>query len=581
MSITGKRVVLVASICAALLVPAASAGAEVSLRATTLEPAGTLAQGVAVGDLDGRNGPDIVTAYYEGGLGVNLNNGDGTFGPTKTYATGCDTIQVELADLGDTSYGVVGDGRIDAAIVCVVGGGNTDIIGRMAGDGAGGFLPPQFPPEFSTGAFPLNGSQELALAPVRGPGLPPIPVFTYLSHEPLSTPQFFRAFCWSYDWSTRYCAPRGGSEQMAGPLVGGVVAQARVFGLGGAKGIIDWGVVQEGTWNSSTRDLAPDLPSTAGNVKSLTIGDLAHDGPDIISASGTCGCGYQDNPAAGIIDVSYGSDAAGVPDQNGTTFPSAPGILNIATGDFDVDGNNDVIGTYYEANPQTLVSTDGIFVQPGNGAGGLGSPQLIPLAHSETRSTAPIRVADLDGNGADDAVAVIDGKVTVLLNQKAPAPKQLSPGGAITGPGSNGGQGPGSKFNPLAGISGLVKKVRLDRTGGAVFGTVSNPPTASVGLLLTVPPAPKPKAKGATASAAGTRKGATKKSVVIGKANIVVPTGKKLPLGLKLNGKGRARVAHKSLGATLTITAVATDGTKATKVQKVTLQPPKPAKKKH
>lgn len=581
MSVPGKRLGLVAAICAALLVPAASAGAEVSLRATTLEPAGTLAQSVAVADLDGRNGPDIVTAYYEGGLGVNLNNGDGTFGPTKTYATGCDTIQVELADLGDTNYGVVGDGKTDAAIVCVTGGGNSDIIGRMPGDGAGGFLPPQFPAAFNTGAFPLNGSQELALAPVRAPGLPPIPVFTYLSHEPLSNPQFFRAFCWSYDWSTVYCGRRGESEQMAGPLVGGVIGDARVFGLGGAKGIIDWGVVQEGTWNSSTRDLAPDLPSSAGSIKSLTIGDLAHDGPDIISASGTCGCGFQDSPAAGIIDISYGTDAAGVPDQHGTTFPSAPGILNIATGDFDVDGNNDVIGTYYEADPQSFLSTDGIFVQPGNGAGGLGTPQVIPLAHSETRSTAPVRVADLDGNGADDAVAVIDGKVTVLLNRKAPPPKELSPGNAISGPSANGGQGQGSKLNPLAGISGLTRKVRLDKAGGAVFGTVSSPPTASVGLLLTVPPAPKPKAKGASASAAGRKKGATKKPVVIGTANVVVPAGKKLPLGLKLNGKGRALVAHKPLGATLTITAVATDGAKATEVQKVTLLPPKPAKKKH
>ncbi len=522
---------------------------------------------MAVGDLDGRNGPDIVTAYYEGGLAVNLNNGNGTFGPAKTYATNCSTIQVELADLGDTNYGLVPDGKLDAAIVCIDAGGNTDFIGRMAGDGAGGFLPPQYPPALNTGAFPLNGPQELALAQVRGPGLPPVPVFTYLSHEPLATPAFFRAFCFSYDWSTAECAPRGASEQTAGPLVPGTVAEARVFGLGGEYGIVDWGIVAAGTWNSSSRELAPDLPSTAGNVKSIAIGDLAHDGPDLISASGTCGCGFQDSPAAGVIDVSYGSDAGGVPYQHGTQFPSAPGILNIGTGDFDVDGNNDVIGTYYEANPQTLVSTDGIFVQPGNGAGGLGAPQLFPLANSETRSRSPIRVADLDGNGGADAVAVIDGKVTVLLNQKAPAPKALPIAAR-------------PKLNPLAGIHGLPKKARPNRAGKIVFGTASNPPTASVGLLLTVPAGPKPKANGANSSRSAKDGKRAKKPTVIGKASIKVPARKKRPLELKLNRKGKALVAHKSAGATLTITAVATDGTSAVKVQKLKLLPPKPAKKK-
>lgn len=561
-----RAISFLAVLCGCLTVTAA-ANAAAEFNVSTLEPAGKLAQSVAVADLDGRNGPDVVTAYFEGGLAVNLNNGNGTFGPAKTYATNCGTIQVELADVGDTSYGLAADGKLDAAIVCIDGGGNTNFIGRMAGDGAGGFLPPQFPPALTTGAFPLNGPQEMALAQVRGPGLPPIPVFTYLSHEPLSTPEYFRAFCFSYDWATRECGARGASEQTAGPLVPGVVADARVFGLGGQYGIVDWGIVPEGTWNVSSRELAPDLPSTSGNVKSLTIGDLAHDGPDVISASGTCGCGYQDNPAAGVIDVSYGNDASGVPFQNGTKFPSAPGILNIGTGDFDVDGHNDVIGTYYEANPQTLVSTDGIFVQPGNGAGGLGAPQLLPLAHSETRTRAPIRVADLDGNGGADAVAVIDGKVTVLLNQRAPAPKAL-PIAA-----------PGSKLNPLAGLD-LRKKARLDRAGKAVLGTASNPPTASVGLLLTVSPAPKPKAHGANASRNGKGGAKAKKPIVIGQAKIDIPARKKLPLEIKLNRKGRALIANGSLSATLTIAAVASDGTKATKTEKLKLLPPKPAKPK-
>ncbi|HEY5332199.1 MAG TPA: hypothetical protein VIJ21_01520, partial [Solirubrobacterales bacterium] len=99
--ITVKRLVVLSLACMALFVPAASASADFSFQTTTLEPpAGARVEDVALGDLDGVNGPDIVTAYETGGLSVQLNDGHGHFGPPQMYATGCRVSQVELADVG-------------------------------------------------------------------------------------------------------------------------------------------------------------------------------------------------------------------------------------------------------------------------------------------------------------------------------------------------------------------------------------------------------------------------------------------------------------------------------------------------
>ena len=59
-----------------------------------------------------------------------------------------------------------------------------------------------------------------------------------------------------------------------------------------------------------------------------------------------------------------------------------------------------------------------MFFQSGDGAGHLGAPQELPLYSGERFNYDPVRVADLDGNGTPDVVAIVGGKVQVLLNQK-------------------------------------------------------------------------------------------------------------------------------------------------------------------
>ena len=91
---------------------------------------------VAIGDLDGRNGKDIAVALpASGGVGVLLNNGDGTFGALQQYPAGSEcvgqAVEVELGDVTGPAGAFVPDGKLDAYVTC------SPYVVRLTGDGAG------------------------------------------------------------------------------------------------------------------------------------------------------------------------------------------------------------------------------------------------------------------------------------------------------------------------------------------------------------------------------------------------------------------------------------------------------------
>ena len=163
-----------------------------------------------------------------------------------------------MSDLVTTGLQNSLDGHLDAVIVCVQNSGDTQYLGRLAGDGIGGFGAPDLHPELNLGPFWTAGPQSLALANMRGPGLPPVPVFGRSNHVPLHNPEYWNALCATYDWATADCLNAPEWPSIGPPLVAGEVAQARVFTLGGEKGILDFGA--DSTWHWSTRELAPDVP---------------------------------------------------------------------------------------------------------------------------------------------------------------------------------------------------------------------------------------------------------------------------------------------------------------------------------
>ena len=125
----------------------------------------------------------------------------------------------------------------------------------MAGDGNGGFGAADLHPELNFGPFWTVSPQSFALAEMRGPGLPPVPVFGRSNHVPLHNPEYWNALCATYDWVNAQCLDAPEWPSITSPIVAGAVAQARVFTLGGEKGILDWGA--DSVWHVSTRELAP------------------------------------------------------------------------------------------------------------------------------------------------------------------------------------------------------------------------------------------------------------------------------------------------------------------------------------
>ncbi len=400
------------------VVPASAAGAAIDFAKTPV-PAGGTPLNVAVGNLDGRKGPDLVTALAENAISVRLNKGNGTFTAPKLYPTGCPVFQVELGDVTSNGTDLKRDGKLDAAVLCVTFSGDLKTLGRLAGKGNGRFGPIVLSPGLSPGALWSNQQpQTFTLARMRKSG-PPVLILpvagSVLGPPPYYIRQYFNSLCASYDWIQPNClSVPAGWPSVGGPIISDDISGGgleEVIAAGGKKGLVIFGV-ESGKWAVSTRDFGPIRAGT--DFITIATGDLGSDGhPDIITAAGTSGAVPGRSPA-GRVSVLRGT-AGGVANRAAKTFASAPGVLSVAVGDFDRDGKRDLIGTSWKYNGTTAKSA--AFVQGGDGNGKLRAPKIVPLATTNSFSKAPIRVADFNSDGRPDAVAIADRKLQVLLNK--------------------------------------------------------------------------------------------------------------------------------------------------------------------
>jgi hypothetical protein len=151
-------------------------------------------ESVALGDLDGQHGKDIVVALpASGGVGVLLNNGNGTFAPMQPYTGGpqCAGLAVDIT-LGDVTTPAPGnrlqpDGKLDAYLAC------TPYVVRLTGDGTGALTNPE---PINLGLPQYLGSQTLDLLTLmRRPDGNPVPLLVF-QH---AVGSFGRQLCISYE----------------------------------------------------------------------------------------------------------------------------------------------------------------------------------------------------------------------------------------------------------------------------------------------------------------------------------------------------------------------------------------------
>ena len=519
---------LVVATLGLLAVAPCTASASVGFQRADL-PAGGSPLSVAIGDLDGAHGPDIVVALYDVGmLSVRLNRGDGTFADPVLVPAACGPVQVELSDVTTNGSDFARDGRLDAVVACL----GTGKIVRMAGDGSGGFAAPTQPGPPSNGAA-LISSDFFVLARMRENDGPPL----LLVRTPAPNNQ--HVLCASYDWAALDpCLTQPSFPAIGGPLIaadanGGGLDE--VVTLGGGKGVAIFGIadVPNRIFAWSDRDFG----TTASGALALAVGDLEPDGhPDVVTGWG--------NSIGAAISVLHGY-ATGLPDLPAESFASVAGLNELAIGDFDGDGRNDVLAA---------TGFGRAVVHSGDGAGNIGPPQDVPLFGYQNPATGTVvrlAVADLDGNGSRDAVVVDQSNrlVEVLRNTVAAS---VPPAGGGSNPVVTPGPAPKPKPAPLSGLTGLPVVATADAAFVLRLGKATNPPTASASLTLKA------------------RHG---KAVTLARTTVTIQPGKTRALRVKLNKKGRARL-HRSrrIKVSLKIVATAPNGTTARRTRSLTIK---------
>jgi hypothetical protein len=430
--------VIPASTSNAVLFPISNQPATLNFATLPSIEVGAGAQSLAVGHFTSSGFADLaVVTSGTNQVSVLLGNGKGGFTMSGPFATGHNPQAVALGDFN-------GDGSLDMAVV----NENDNTVSIFIGDGTGNFKTPAPTYTLQSGVGPVA----LVTADLDGDGILDLAVVNQLDHStacggPMGGQGSISFLQGKGDgtftqFSTQSILIAGSTELVIpgtlSPFCLAVPASSIVAGLFnlGGPGMPDL-VVNNGAFVSS------GCPLGDGTVTILTNEFLPNNLTASSPAGATGGLAFGTNSfcvgktpsglAAGDFNLDGNLDLAVANFGDGTvtiligkgdgTFQPSPntfavteglGPVSIAVGDFNVDGNDDLIVAGQGSDNVSLLTGDG----HGNFAAGTNSPFTTLDASSNGHGPVSVVAADFNGDGLLD-VATADtsglGYVSTLL----------------------------------------------------------------------------------------------------------------------------------------------------------------------
>jgi hypothetical protein len=388
---------------------------------------------LALGDLNGDGNLDIVTANVcvpncqaskEGGFGVLLGNGDGTFQPALVYSLVSGTASsVALGDLN-------GDGKLDVVVSVASNGCFAESsIGVFLGKGDGTFQPER---TYKSGGLCAN---HLLVADVNGDGKPDVLVANGCGSD--------QSYC-SYS-------------------INGVIAVLRGNGDGSFQA-------------AQTYDSGGVAPG------GITLADVNGDGKLDLLVANEGSEQFGDGNGNAAVLLGNGDGTFQTAEIFETFSPYAAGLASLAVADLNGDGKPDVVETtcFYST---CFEGTGAVVVQLGNGDGTFQAPQVYD---SGGYLSTMVALADVNLDGKLDAVVVNTGEcrtcasggLTVLLGNGDGTFSPFAPSRQF---------GSGGAGSLSAALGDVNRDGRLDVVVANEFtlcGPSCNSPLGAVGVLL-------------------------------------------------------------------------------------------------
>ncbi|HET9939476.1 MAG TPA: FG-GAP-like repeat-containing protein, partial [Candidatus Eisenbacteria bacterium] len=319
---------------------------------------------LAAGDLNGDQHVDLLAGGQDGELTTLIGHGDGSFTTSAQGVRGSELTSVTLGDWNS-------DGMLDAAITVL----NPDHIVILSGDGAGGLSQTEFYPASSipqairSGDLDRDGDLDLVVAQSAG-------VSVYLGNG-------------DGTFATRTDYPMGGVSH-------GLVLED--FNLDGRLDVA--------TANLASHDLGIRLGFGNG-----TLGDAAH----IALSAAPFDLIARDWNRDGKLDLAIGMGSDNVRIYTGdgagrftagATLSGFGDLIQLASADLDLDGNDDLIAT----SLAIVVNQPTIQLAQGHGDGTFGTNRVLTTQEAYGPASA-----DLDEDGFPD-LAVAAGNIFLWLN---------------------------------------------------------------------------------------------------------------------------------------------------------------------